>query len=108
MTYTLTATEASSITDVEVAFSTVRLLPPATEIPAGFIQGNTYTRLVEAIFFGWPLPDGDVELAEGVTVEMLNRVVQSHLGSFEPSHEHKIAGVGYMVSKLATIKASTR
>ena len=102
--YQLTAEQASSITDVELAFSTERYLPAMTDIPHEFISGNDYTRLVEALFFGHELPNFEMEIVDGVTAEMLNRVIRSHLQSFSPKHEHKIAGVGFMLSKLCELR----
>jgi len=42
-------------------------------------------------------------MKEGFTPEMLNRAVRSHLQSYGPKHEHKIAGVGYMMSRACTL-----
>lgn len=97
MPYTMTPDEAASITDVEIAFSTDRLLPPWDEIPGEFKAGNRYTRLAEDIFFSRPLPDWDLQVRDGFTVEQLQRVVRAHLGSFGPKHQHKIAGVGFQM-----------
>lgn len=57
----------------------------------------------DALFYGRPLPDGDIEMHAGVTAEMLRNCTIAHLRSFEPKHEHKIAGVAYMVSQLAKL-----
>lgn len=103
MAYDLTISEIQSITDVEVAFSTTRLLPDWSDIPADFKAGNSYTTLVKAILFNTPLPAGEVEIVDGVTPEQLNRLVRSHLGSFSTKHEHKVAGVGFMMSKASTL-----
>lgn len=103
MTYTVTPADMASITDVEMAFSTERLLPDESDIPREFFEGNAYTDLAEAIFLGSELPNRELELKEGYTPEMLVRAVRAHLGSFAPSHEHKIAGVGYMIAQAATL-----
>ncbi|OGU23752.1 MAG: hypothetical protein A2580_17860 [Hydrogenophilales bacterium RIFOXYD1_FULL_62_11] len=105
MPYALTIEQAQSITDIEMAFSTMRLLPPLDEIPAEFIRGNVYTSLVEKICFNQPLPSLDMALVDGLKPEDLNRVIRAHLQSFGPKHEHKIAGVGYMLSLLCTLSA---
>jgi len=102
----LTPESAASITDVEMAFSTERLLPSMEDIPDEFKRGNAYTELASAIFYGNPLPDLELEIQPGYTPEMLNRVVRSHLQSWAPKHEHKIAGVGYLISQMAALFAT--
>jgi len=100
--YTLTLADLSSTTDVECVFGTTRLLPPWDEIPDAFKRGNQYTRLASAIFFESDLPDGEcffVENFEDASKD-LDRTVRAHLRSFAPKHEHKIAGVGYLISKV--------
>lgn len=102
MNYTLTPEQINSISDVEVAFSTMRLLPPMEAIPAEFNNGNAYTELASAIFYGKKLPDGEITMKPGFEPKMLNRAVRAHLASFGPKHEHKIAGVGYMIACCST------
>lgn len=103
MTYEITAKQVNSITDVEVAFSTMRFLPPREVIPDSFWEGNTYTGLADAIFFGWALPALSIDIKDGIGPEALRRCVEAHLQSWGPQHEHKIAGVGYMISCMATL-----
>jgi hypothetical protein len=107
MPYTLTPEQAGSITDVEMAFSTERLLPPWEEIPEEFRTGNRYTCLAEAIFFSRPLPDLDLQVRDGFTVQHLQRVTHAHLGSFGPKHQHKIAGVGYLLCLMCELSEPT-
>jgi hypothetical protein len=105
--YTITPEQAASVTQVEQAFGTTRLLPPFDALPLAFQEGTgeavVYHQLVDALFYGRPLPDGDIEMHPGVTAESLRNCTMAHLRSFEPSHQHKIAGVAYMVSRLATL-----
>ena len=103
MPYSLTPDDVASITDVELAFSTERLLPAWPDIPADFKGGNLYTKVAEAIFYGWELPDCEIEMKDGFEPQALNRMVRAHLQSFGPKHEHKIAGVGYMIAQAATL-----
>lgn len=103
--YKLTVEQIASVTDAELAFSTDKLLPEWEQIPDEFKRGNVYTKLVEALMFNRPLPNTQMVLNEGVTSENLNRCVRAHLQSFGPKHEHKIAGVGYMISLACTIEA---
>lgn len=44
MAYTVTPEDMASITDVEMAFSTMRLLPDWNDIPEDFRSGNSYGR----------------------------------------------------------------
>lgn len=103
MAYHLTPDLIDSITAPEWAFSTERLLPAWEDIPADFKQGNSYTELAEAIFYNRPIPNGEIELFAGVDAEKLNRCIRAHLQSFGPKHEHKIAGVGFMISCACTL-----
>ena len=107
MAYQVTPEDMGSISDVEMAFSADRLLPPWEDIPREFREGNQYTLMAEAIMYDRPLPEGTIELKEGFNPEMLNRAVQSHLQSHGAAHEHKIAGVGYMMSMACTLTLAT-
>lgn len=106
MPYELRPEDAASITDVEVAFSTSRLLPEWDAIPQEFVRGNLYTALAEALHFDWPLPVAEVAMRDDFAPEAVNRVVRAHLRSFQPKHEHKIAGVGLMISKMCELVAN--
>ncbi len=95
--------DAEPITDLELAFGTTRLLPPPEAIPEAFWRGNAYTQLAEALFYGLPLAPLLIEFKPGFDADQMQRIVRSHLASFEPKHEHKIAGVGYLISQMATL-----
>lgn len=103
MAYTLTPADLASVSDPEAAFSTERLLPSWEDIPEEFRRGNLYTELATAIFYGWDLPACEIEMKEGFEPQALNRAVRAHLQSFGPKHEHKIAGVGYMIAQAAVL-----
>lgn len=98
--YILTPEMLESISDVELAFSTEKLLPPWDEIPEEFKRsgGNQYTALAEAIFYGAPMPNGEIKMKPGFSPEAMNRAVRAHLQSWGTKHEHKIAGVGYIIA----------
>jgi len=97
------AADAAPITDVEMAFGTTRLLPPPEAIPEAFWRGNAYTQLAEALFYGSALPPLLIEFKPGFDAQRLRRIVRSHLASCEPKHQHKIAGVGYLIAQAATL-----
>lgn len=94
--------DLNSITDVEIAFGTTRLLPEMAQIPDEFMRGNAYTELAGRLFAGRPI-SGEITLKDGVKPENLNRAVRAHLISFDPKHEHKIAGVGFLIRQFAEI-----
>lgn len=97
-----------TITELEVAFGTTKLLPPFDVVPSEFKRGNDYTKLLDHLFSGQPLPQGDIVFREGFddadAPALLNRVVMAHLRSFEPKHEHKIAGLGYLISQACEVR----
>lgn len=104
MAYTVTPADLESVTDLELAFSTVRFLPKWEDIPLEFRHGNIYTKLAEAIFYDRSLPDGQIDMKPGFKPESLSRAVRAHLKSFSPKHEHKVAGVGFLISQAATLQ----
>lgn len=110
MSYVLTREQLGSITDIELAFSADRLLPDWEDVPQDFRNGNVYTKLAEAIFFAKPLPDGEVLIREGFRDETalgdLQRCVRAHLASWGPKHEHKIAGVGFLIAQVCEITSA--
>lgn len=99
----MTPEQMASISDAEMAFSTERLLPAWEDIPEDFRRGNAYTALASAIFNNRELPDCEIEMKAGFEPQALNRAVRAHLQSFGPKHEHKIAGVGYMIAQAAVL-----
>lgn len=101
--YMLTREMLDTVTDLELAFSTDRLLAPWDAIPDEFKErSNVYSRLAENIFFDRDLGRGQLSFREGFEDKWapaaLNRCVRAHLHCFGVKHEHKIAGVAYMIS----------
>jgi hypothetical protein len=74
------------------------LLPPVSEIPAEFHRhnGTEWNRRVSAWFFSGL--KGRLVPREGVDSRVAVRHLQAILGSWEPKHEHKEAGVAYLMS----------
>ena len=108
MAYALTPADLASISGPEAAFSTERLLPSWEDIPEEFRRGNLYTKLSEAIYYGWELPAYVIEVKEGFESQVLNRAVRAHLQSFGPKYEHIIAGVGFMIAQAAVLHGTNR
>lgn len=74
-------------------------LPPYEEIPEEFKRTKTKWNHVVCEWFFKGLPKGTKFVPkEGIDRERALRHIQTCLGSFEPKHEHKEAGVAYLMS----------
>lgn len=95
--------QIKEVTDLEMAFESdvmsSGLLPPWAEIPNEFKDGNEWTEAAAGIFYSGAKKKA-FHPKDGVDAEKAFRMVRACLGSFEPQHEHKIAGVGYMLSEF--------
>lgn len=111
------------INDLDLAFGTTKYLPKFSDLPKEYQkQMAPGCKLAEAIFYeGWEAagkkaqelmgdamnflmaePPKDHAYAEGEERDPLvrfHRCITAHLRSWEPKHEHKIAGVGYMMDQ---------
>ena len=109
MTYSISRADVDSVTDTELERSTTRLLPDWEDIPKDFRDGNLYTRMAEARLLDYPLPAIALSFLPGfddaAACTAIDRCVGAHLKAFDPVHEHRIAGVGYMISKICRITA---
>lgn len=80
------------------------LLPPMTDIPEDFKKwgGNKWVRACETWFnSGVDTEKSTIKFASHLNDEQMNdamRQLQACLGSYEPKHEHKVAGVAYLMS----------
>lgn len=93
--------QPQQVSDVLLAFPanvTGTLLPPIEVIPGEFrTHAHPLCQLASSLFFEgggitWNWNDG-IDGVSGV------RHLQAVLRSFEPKHEHKIAGVAYLLSR---------
>lgn len=77
-----------------------RLLPTYDSIPEEFrVRENQWHKFVHDWFFrGWP-EDRDLFTREDVDPEIAFRHLHTIMKSFEPKHEHKIAGVAWLMSR---------
>ena len=107
MSYILTRADLGSITDPEMAFGTTRLLPDYELVPQAFKDGNVYTRIVDSLFHGSPMPEAEVNFKAGFDDDearaQMIRALHAHLRSFQPKHEHKIAGLGFLIAQICEI-----
>ena len=105
--FSVNAQALMDITDLELVFGTTKLLPDFEQVPDEFKIGNVYTRLLDCMFANMPIPAGTVAFRPGFddpeTPKHLVRVIEAHLQSFEPKHQHKIAGLAYLVSLVCKI-----
>jgi hypothetical protein len=77
-----------------------KILPAWSELPEeyrkGWSRGYGGCKLASELFCnGGRLP----EPKEGVDAKRASRAIQACLMSFDPSHEHKIAGVGFLLEQ---------
>lgn len=92
-------TPVPEITDAEMIFGTTKALPPYKEIPEEFSHlSNKWNRLFnEWFFFG--LEKLEATPKEGVDRRKAMRAISAHMKSFDPGHEHKEAGVAFLISE---------
>lgn len=88
------------VSDLDAAFPpdvSGTLLPDFKSLPDEFMKWHTnpWCDTVEQLFFnGGDMPP----LKDGISKAMAVRHLSTVLRSFEPQHEHKIAGAGYLLS----------
>lgn len=90
------------VRDVDVAFGNIDHLPKWEDIPQEFKEfRNKYTDIASRWFFGMlkELP----KVKEGLDKNDVYRALRSILVSFQPKHEHKEAGVGYLISQWCDV-----
>ncbi len=93
------------VSDVLLAFpATVcgTLLPERDSLPDLYrknwhLTSNHWCQIAEQWFYQG-LTDAEWKTKEGIDLNKALRHLQACLGSFEPKHEHKIGGVGYLMS----------
>ena len=93
------------VSDIVLAFPAGvigTLLPPVEDIPKEFFAENKWTRLADLCFAGSPPPGVLVtpkaHFESPHDYAPVVRQLKACLGSFDPKHEHKIAGVAYLMS----------
>lgn len=88
------------VTDLERAFGSVAGLPKWEDIPDEFKsnRGNKWTDLASRLFYAGA-KGVEFKMKDGLDFRKFVRFWQAHAGSFEPKHEHKLAGLGYLMSQ---------
>lgn len=98
--YQLTPEDVNQITESEMAFGSTKLLPDFKDIPVEFDAFNgtsKYTKLVSDWFFNG-LEEFEPVMNDGFDKDKCIVCLGAHLSSYSPKHEHKTAGVAYMMS----------
>lgn len=89
------------VSDVDLAFPAHvvgKLIPKREDLPEEFQKNwtnNEYCELASRWFYKGLR---GITFKEGIDTQMAGRHIQAVLGSFEPSHEEKIGGAGYLMS----------
>ena len=98
--------EIPEFSDVDIAFPTKTCLPPYDEVPDDFKgfrgrgDAKPFVEAVSSLFFnGGKLADFGLTFKPGVDQTKAGRALRVCLGSWEPKHEHKIAGAAYLLSQ---------
>ena len=91
------------VSDVELAFGggIERLLPTEKEIPAEFWSSESkWNKAATALFFGTISDTSEIIERPGIDVHFAARHIRTIFKSFQPKHEHKIAGCAYLLSRF--------
>jgi hypothetical protein len=90
------------VSDVDLAFggNMSDLLPPYSDIPEEFQNMNNRTKWNKLIsdWFYVGLNSLDLKPKESIDVNGAIRHIKAILASWEPKHEHKMAGCAYLMS----------
>ncbi|WP_210499117.1 hypothetical protein [Vibrio crassostreae] len=110
--YTLTPELAASIKDTEMVWGTTRLLPTMEQIPTDYPKQEGFKKFVGAMFSDhYQRTSNESEsipcVREGFNNEHIDRCLVAHLKSYDPKHQHKIAGVAYMLSLMTEMVKKT-
>jgi hypothetical protein len=92
--------EPKEITDLDLAFPAnvidLGILPKKEDIPKELWDYNNEWNLAASTIFCRGAKH--LEFKDGVDVVKAKRQLHACLSSFEPSHEHKLSGVGWLLS----------
>lgn len=105
------------LTNLDTAFGNIKHMPKREDLPEDFQRNwhsdrNPYCHAISMWFYkGCKFEDGKLivdgvtfKAKEGVDAKKALAAIKACLGSFEPSHEHKIGGCGFMLSEWFEIE----
>lgn len=109
------------LSGLDVTFGNIKHLPKREDLPEEFRKNwhssrNPWCHAISQWFYNGAksLPNGNgIEIdgvkfiaKPGVDANKALAAIKAALGSFEPQHEHKIGGCGYLLSEWFDIKKS--
>lgn len=91
--------DVPDVPDLAVAFGDTSHLPAMEDLPEEFQrEQHPACRVARKLFFhGGTLREHGYVPRENINAGKATRAIGAVLSSFEPKHEHKIAGAGYMI-----------
>lgn len=92
---------------IDIVFGNISWLPKWEEIPEQFKNGSTFENNFVSKWFFNGLSEDDIaklQPKEGVDKNKALLACSACLKSFEPKHEHKEAGVAYLLNQWFVIK----
>lgn len=96
--------EVKEVTGLDVAFGcrAMELLPRWEDIPMLFRESSSRTKWgkVAMDWFYLGIKNAEWTPKPGVDTGKALAMIKACLGSFEPSHEHKMSGVAYMLCEF--------
>lgn len=106
----VTQADIDATTRGETLWGTTRCLAHEGEVPDKFwpeTGGFThYNHMVEAWYYGDPLPDVSVTFKPGFKPEAkkVKDFIMAHMQTLIPEHEHKMANAAYLLSQIIELK----
>lgn len=96
--------EVPTVDGLDVALGNAKHLPKRERIPKEFWdRDNAFNELASLWFFSG-LEANVLAAKQGVTQSAAMAAIAAILRSFDPSHEHKIAGTAYLISEWFEIR----
>lgn len=94
-------TKPKDVSPIDLAFGgdMAKLLPPKEDIPKEFWGCNEWVKVTEQWFYNG-LKKPVFIPKEGIDRGKALHHVMAILGSWDPKHEHKIAGVAFLLSQF--------
>lgn len=91
----------TNLTALDRAFGNIKHLPPMKDIPEEYHNWHhpAHIAATKLFFGGGKLADLGYTPREGVNVGQASVALGAILASFEPKHEHKTAGVAYLIDQ---------
>ena len=106
----ITQADIDATTRGEAIWGTTRCLPKLKEIPVMFhsnvIQGTLYNVMVDAWYYGGPIPDLTVTFKPGFEPngKKVKDFIMAHMQTLIPEHDHKMAGAAYLLAQILELK----